>query len=88
MCLVKKKECMSCQCIDCEDLIDNYAPRNPTDTVRYQQWQNNDKTERVAIKGTISDVFAELKRQLRDFFYSHLCQAQAGCLNGYFDFKV
>ena len=49
--------------------------------------QNNDKTERVAIKGTISDVFAELKRQLR-FFDSHLCQAQAGCLHGYYDFKV
>ena len=58
---------MSCQCIDSEDLIDNYAPRNPTDTARYLQWQNNDKTEKVDIIGTISNVFAELKRQLRDF---------------------
>ena len=50
--------------------------------------QNNYKTERVDIIGTISDVFAELNRQLRDFFIHTLCQAQAGCLHGYFDFKV
>ena len=57
-------------------------------TLRYQQWQNNDKTERVDIIGAISDVFAELKMQLRDFLIHTLCQAQAGCLHGYFDFKV
>ena len=34
--------------------------------LRYQQWQNNDKTEKVDIISAISDVFAELNRQLRD----------------------
>ena len=58
---------MSSQCRDCAHLIESYAPSNAADTVRYQQWQHNDKTEKVDIIGTMSDVFGELKRQLRDF---------------------
>ena len=66
-CDSSKKECVSCQCIDCEELIDNMHQAIQL-ALRYQQWQNNDKTEKVDIIDTISYVFAELKRQLRDFF--------------------
>ena len=37
--------------------------------------QNNYKTERVDIIGTISDGFAELKRQLRNFFSTFMSSA-------------
>ena len=71
-CDSSKKECMGSQCRDCAHLIESYAPSNAADTVRYQQWQHNDKTEKVDIIGTMNDVFGELKRHLRDFLI-HTC---------------
>ena len=50
--------------------------------------QNNYKTERVAIIGTISDVFAELKRQLRDFFIHTYVKRKQDVYMNTFDFKV
>ena len=47
--------------MDCEDLIDNYAPRNQTDP-EIPAMAEQLHTEKVAIIGTVSDVFAELKR--------------------------
>ena len=62
-----KKECMSSSCADCRNLIYDFAPSSPTTTVTYQQWQNNDKVEKVNIIGTVGDAFAELKSKLKDF---------------------
>ena len=44
--------------------------------------QSNYKTEKVDIIGTISDVFAELKRQLRDFLmYTYVKHKQAAYMD-------
>ena len=44
--------------------------------------QNNDKTERVDIIGSISDVFAELKRQLGDFLvHTYVKRKQAAYMD-------
>ena len=37
-----------------------FKPINPMDTVKYQQWQNNEKVDTI---GTVNDAFMELKRQ-------------------------
>lgn len=66
-CDSSEKTCMSRQCTNCENKLDNYKPMNPTDTVRYQQWQNKEKVEKVDIIGTVNDAFMELKRQLKEF---------------------
>ena len=73
---------MSSQCRDCAHLIDSYAPSNAADTVRYQQWQHNDKTEKVDILGTMHDVLEELKRKLRNFLiHTYVKHRQAVYMN-------
>ena len=66
-CDPERKECMSSKSTECKSYVDTFTPTNPDDTVKYQQWQNNDKVEKVDILATIGDVFAELKKQLRYF---------------------
>ena len=58
---------MKSECVTCKDKIDQYAPSNPEVTVRYYQWQSNDKIDKVEIIGTVGDAFFELKRLLKDF---------------------
>ena len=58
---------MSSSCADCRNLIYDFAPSSMTTTVTYQQWQNNDKVEKVNIIGTVGDAFAELKSKLKEF---------------------
>lgn len=53
------KKCMSSECDDCKNLIDDFTPTSAA-TVSYQQWQNNDKVEKVNIIGTVIDAFTEL----------------------------
>ena len=64
------KDCMSSKCTKCKDLIDTFTPSNPDDTVKYQQWQSDEKVEKVDIIATVGDAFAELKHQLH-FFLIH-----------------
>ncbi len=66
-CNSSEKKCMKSECVTCKDNIDQYAPINPEVTVRYYQWQSNDKIDKVEIIGTVGDTFLELKRLLKDF---------------------
>ena len=66
-CDSSKKECMSSVCATCSDKINQFTPSNAEATVRYYQWQSNDKIDKVEIIGTIGDAFLELKRLLKDF---------------------
>ena len=61
------KKCMSSQCSVCADRMERFAPSNTALTVRYRQWQNTDRVEKVDIMGTLQDVFDELKQQLEPF---------------------
>ena len=61
-CDSSRKECMSSDCDDCKNLIDDFTPSSPTTTVSYQQWQNIDKVEKANIIGTVIDAFNELKK--------------------------
>ena len=74
-CNSSEKKCMSSLCENCKDKIDIYLPKNPMDTLKYQQWHNSEK---VDIIGTVNDAFTELKNQLKEFFYSYIYQTQAG----------
>ena len=58
---------MKSECVTCKDKIDQYAASNPEVTVRYYQWQTNDKIDKVEIIGTVGDAFLDLKRLLKDF---------------------
>ena len=69
-CDPSSKDCMSSKCSKCKDLIDTFTLSNPDDTVKYQQWQTDEKMEKVDIIASVSDAFAELKTQLR-FFLIH-----------------
>ena len=60
---------MSSKCAACSEKINQFTPGNPEATIRYYQWQSNDKTEKVEIIGTIG---LELKRLLKDFFVTYL----------------
>ena len=60
-CNSSEKTCMSSQCDNCKDKIDNYLPKNPTDTRSYQQWHTN---KNVNIIGTVSDAFTEFNKTL------------------------
>ncbi len=66
-CDPQAKDCLSSQCTVCKDYIDKYAPSNGVATVRYHQWQNNDRVEKVEVLGTVEDAYVELKRQLKPF---------------------
>ena len=66
-CNSSEKKCMKSECVTCKDKIDQYAPSNPEVTVRYYQWQTNDKIDKVEIIGTVGDAFLDLKRLLKDF---------------------
>ena len=56
---------MSSLCENCKNKIDIYLPKNPMDTLKYQQWHNSEK---VDIIGTVNGAFTELKNQLKEFF--------------------
>ncbi len=63
-CDSSSKDCMSFKCSKCKDLIDTFTPSNPAEIMKYQQWQTDDKMEKVDIIATVSDAFVELKSQL------------------------
>ena len=45
-----------------------FAPQNPWDTLKYQQWQKvNDRMENVELVAAMGDAFSELKCQRRYF---------------------
>ena len=48
-------------------MFNQYSLSNPEVTIRYYQWQSNDKIDKVEIIGTAGDAFLELKRLLKDF---------------------
>ena len=66
-CDSSSKACMYSECSTCKSKIDNYSPKNDTDTITYQQWQNNDKIEKIDINSTVKDAFEKLKSLLKEF---------------------
>ena len=65
--------CLTSQCEACEDRINNFALSNGGDALRYLQWQNNSRVEKVEIIGTVEDAFTSL-------FTLHVRQTQVGSL--------
>ena len=52
------------------------------DTVRSQQWQNNEKI--VDIIGTVNDAFTKLKRQLKEFLiHTYMKRKQAAYMTSF-----
>ena len=45
-CDSSQNSCMSNECNGCKNKIDDYAPNNPADPVKFHQWLTNDKIER------------------------------------------
>ena len=58
---------MYSECSTCKSKIDNYSQKYATDTITYQQWQNNDKIEKIDINSTVKDAFEKLKSLLKEF---------------------
>ena len=76
------RDCLSSQCKNCQDQINRFAPSNGSDTVRYLQWQNNERVEKVEIIGTVEDAFGELKKQLKPFLmHTYIKRKQAAYLD-------
>lgn len=75
------KDCMSSKCTKCKDLIDTFTPSNSDDTLKYQQWQSDEKVEKVDIIATVGDAFAELKKKLHFFLiHTYVKRRQAACM--------
>ena len=55
------------ECVSCKDSIDSFVPSDTSALIRYHQWQNVERSEKVEMVGTVGDAFGELKRQLRPF---------------------
>ena len=68
-CDSEQKNCMSRECEKCKGFFDTFAPKNPSDALKYYQWQKNcnDKVEKVEVLATVGDAFNELEKQLRYF---------------------
>ncbi len=80
-CDSSSKDCMSSKCNKCKDLIDTFTPSNPAEIMKYQQWQTDDKMEKVDIITTVSDTFVELKSQLRVFLlHTYVKRKQGACM--------
>lgn len=81
-CSSTQKSCMSNECSECKHKIDNFAPKEPGDLIKYHQWLTHDKVEKVEIQGTVGDAFTLLKQQLRTFLiHTHVKRKQAAHLN-------
>ena len=61
------KQCLVGECDSCKDSIDSFVPSDTSAPIRYHQWQNVERSEKVEMVGTVGDAFGELKRQLRPF---------------------
>ena len=80
-CDPRAQACLTSKCKTCEDRINNFAPDNSSaDTLRYLQWQNNTRVEKVEIIGTVDDAFSSLKSQLKPFLlHTYVKRKQAAC---------
>ena len=67
-CDATSKECMTRKCSTCSSRIDEFSPQDKPAVVQYYQWKSTEnRVEKVAISGTVEDVFDELKQQLNPF---------------------
>ena len=66
-CDSSQKNCMSNECSNCKNKIDNFTPNNSADAIKFYQWLTNDKIEKVELLGTVADAFSLLKKQLQPF---------------------
>ncbi len=68
-CDSEQKNCMSRECDKCKGFFDTFAPKNPGDALKYQQWQKNckDKVEKIEVLATVGDAFNELKKKLHTY---------------------
>lgn len=69
VCDPASKLCMTQECTVCKDNIDQFAPpaENSDEQIQYQQWQTNDRVEKVLVTAGAAEVFKDLKTQLKSF---------------------
>jgi hypothetical protein len=68
-CSAFTKQCASGECLACKDKLTDFAPApdSKDHLIKYCQWQNQDKVEKVEITSSVGEAFEQLQQQLCPF---------------------
>ena len=83
-CDAKSQACLTSQCKECKDHINDFTPSNGSDVLQYLQWQDtNNRKEKVEVIATVEDGLYNTERTTEAFSSPYVREAKTSSVFRY-----